>query len=368
MRKLKKYIIMLILMVVVVFMIYKVFMITYNKDLNGSIEVASNAENYNYLKASAEKFMSMNKKIEINVTKYTQDEIVGYLNKTLSSESEVNLVTLNSKILRNLDDDSLEKINYSDNLIEGYSKNFNLWRLNEIKKEGHYLAMPIQNNPQFLMVREDILNQYGYKSEDIRTWSELIALYKDIKNKYDKKIDLFSYDLTTTKNIEDIIIYQGGTVDQGEEIISAIENENLMGKDTPLCYIADKNNYNEIISKNLENSLRAIMIPAIVIGGNRAVSLDGDNIVIMRSNYEKQEISNKFLTFLIANQSLIDEKLIDNEGFFPSSKAFYNNIIVDKEFDKINNQKILSIMTNIANRVPNTTDYEEVDNILNNKK
>lgn len=368
MRNLKKNIIVLIMITLLVLSMYKVFKIINNKELVGSIEVITDEENYVYLKDSAEKFMSANKKSKINVTKNNKDEMIEYLNKASNVENEINLMMLDSKTLRSINDDSLENISYQDNIIDSYSKNFNLWRLNEVKKGEHYLGLPIQSNPQFLIIREDILNQYGYKSEDIRSWNELIDLYKYIDSKSNNEISLFSYDLTTIEEIEKIIIYQGGNINQAEEITNIIKDDNLMGKETPLGYIADKNNYKNIINNNLKNSLKAIMIPAIVVGGNRAVSFDGDNIVALKSEYERQDVANRFLRFLIDNQNLISVDTLNNEGFFPSSRAFYNNIVVDKEFEEINNQKVLSIMTNIVNRVPDTTDYDRIDDILDVRK
>lgn len=368
MRNIKKNIIILIMIILLVLSMYKVFKIINNKDLDGNIDIITNAENYAYLKESAEKFMSINKKSKINVTQYNKDEIIGYLNKVPNVENETILIMLDSKTLRSLNDDSLEHISYQDNIIDSYSKNFNLWRLNELKKGEHYLGIPIQSNPQFLIIREDILNQYGYKSEDIRSWNELIYLYKDIDSKSNSEISLFSYDLTTIDEIEKIIIYQGGTINQAEEITNIIKDDNLMGKGTPLCYIANKNNYKNIINNNLKKSLKLTMIPAIVVGGNRAVSFDGDNIVALKSEYERQEVANRFLRFLIDNQNLISIDVLNNEGFFPSSRAFYNNTVIDKEFEEINNQKVLSIMTNIVNRVPDTTDYDRIDEILDVRK
>lgn len=368
MRNIKKNIIILIMIILLVLSMYKVFKIINNKDLDGNIDIITNAENYAYLKESAEKFMSINKKSKINVTQYNKDEIIGYLNKVPNVENETILIMLDSKTLRSLNDDSLEHISYQDNIIDSYSKNFNLWRLNELKKGEHYLGIPIQSNPQFLIIREDILNQYGYKSEDIRSWNELIDLYKDIDSKSNSEISLFSYDLTTIDEIEKIIIYQVGTINQAEEITNIIKDDNLMGKGTPLCYIANKNNYKNIINNNLKKSLKLTMIPAIVVGGNRAVSFDGDNIVALKSEYERQEVANRFLRFLIDNQNLISIDVLNNEGFFPSSRAFYNNTVIDKEFEEINNQKVLSIMTNIVNRVPDTTDYDRIDEILDVRK
>lgn len=368
MRNIKKNIIILIMIILLVLSMYKVFRIINNKDLDGNIEIITNAENYAYLKESAEKFMSTNKKSKINVTQYNKDEIIGYLNKVPNIENETILIMLDSKTLRSLNDDSLDHISYQDNIIDSYSKNFNLWRLNELKKGEHYLGIPIQSNPQFLIIREDILNQYGYKSEDIRSWNELIDLYKDIDSKSNSEISLFSYDLTTIDEIEKIIIYQGGTINQAEEITNIIKDDNLMGKGTPLCYIANKNNYKNIINNNLKKSLKLTMIPAIVVGGNRAVSFDGDNIVALKSEYERQEVANRFLRFLIDNQNLISIDVLNNEGFFPSSRAFYNNAVIDKEFEEINNQKVLSIMTNIVNRVPDTTAYDRIDEILDVRK
>lgn len=368
MRNIKKNIIILIMIILLVLSMYKVFKIINNKDLDGNIDIITNAENYAYLKESAEKFMSINKKSKINVTQYNKDEIIGYLNKVPNVENETILIMLDSKTLRSLNDDSLEHISYQDNIIDSYSKNFNLWRLNELKKGEHYLGIPIQSNPQFLIIREDILNQYGYKSEDIRSWNELIDLYKDIDSKSNSEISLFSYDLTIIDEIEKIIIYQGGTINQAEEITNIIKDDNLMGKGTPLCYIANKNNYKNIINNNLKKSLKLTMIPAIVVGGNRAVSFDGDNIVALKSEYERQEVANRFLRFLIDNQNLISIDVLNNEGFFPSSRAFYNNTVIDKEFEEINNQKVLSIMTNIVNRVPDTTDYDRIDEILDVRK
>lgn len=366
MRNKVKYVVLFIFILVITAIIYIISRATSLKELKGSIEVWADESNYSYLKNVADEFTESNKKVNIVVNKKQDGEILSYLNTANIEEIVPSLITVNSRELRSLGAEEIEKINYSDLIIENYNKNFNLWRLNEIKTGKNYLGVPIQSNPQVMMIREDILNEYGYNSEDIRTWEELINISKDIKNKSQGSIDLFSYNHIKVQDLAKIMIYQGASIYEEEELVGLIKNNDLMGKRTSLCYIANKNNYKDIIEQNPEDALKVIMIPAISIGGNRAVSLDGDNLVVMKISSEKQELTNRFIAFAINNQDKMGEKLINNEPFFPSSKAFYNNAVVDTSFDKINNQKLWNIMINVSNRMPEIKDYYNLDEIIKN--
>ena len=362
-----KYIILIVFILFVVLIGYRSFNIMLPKDIKGNIKIMANDNNYDYLKNAADEFMENNKKVNISIERKSDNEILNYL-KDGNYENSPDLITINSKRLRNLDEKALEKINYANDIIESYNKNFNFARINEIGKGKDYLAVPIQSNPQILMIREDLLNEYGYKLEDIRTWKDLIDLAKNIKDKSQGKIDLFSYNDITIQEIEHILFYEGANVNEKDEISSLIKNEDVMGKASPLCYIANKNNYKTIINNNKDNSLKAIMIPAIMIGGNRSVVLDGDNIAMLKNDNDEQDLSSRFITFLISNQSLMEKMFSGDGGFFPSSRNFYSNAIMDTKFKKLNGQQLWNIVTNVANRQIEISDYSKFDELINSSK
>ena len=78
------------------------------------------------------------------------------------------------------------------NIILTYNKTFKESRLQEVKVDDNYNAIPFESNPIALFVRNDILDQYGYKVSDINTWNDLIKIGTEIKSKTSGEFNLFS--------------------------------------------------------------------------------------------------------------------------------------------------------------------------------
>ncbi|MBL4932715.1 ABC transporter substrate-binding protein [Clostridium paridis] len=355
-----KYSILFLCIFIVVGLFYANNKVINLKPLKGSFVIWASKENYKYLEESSKEFMETNKKVSITVKEKSKDEIINYIEKGSSSDDAPSVVSINSKDLRNLSNKGMQGIASAHNIIDSYGKTFNSWRLNEISVQDDLLAIPIENNPVFMFLRKDILDQYGYKVEDIRTWKELLDVSKDIKNKSSGKISLLNYSYVTLDSLRNIMLYQAGTDKNIKETLDFIKNNDLMGKGTTIAYIATKDNYNNIIDASNEDTLTAVMLPAFEIGGNRAASLDGENLAIVKSTNEKQELATRFITYSINNQSLM-EKFLKENTFFPSSVVFYKNSIVDTEFSKVNNDKVWSLMANICNRNYTIDDYKKLD-------
>ncbi|MEQ8197262.1 MAG: ABC transporter substrate-binding protein [Clostridiaceae bacterium] len=360
MRIKMKYIIITISLLITASLFYVNIKMTNLKQLTGSIIIWASKENFRYLNDSAKEFMNTNKKVTITVKEKSEDEVINYMEAGNASLESPSVVTINSRDLRNLNDAGKSKINDAGDIMNEYGKNFNSWRINEVTINNDVLAVPLENDPVFLFFRKDILEEYGYKAENIRTWKELLDISRDIKNRSQGTVSLFNYSDITLESIKNIMFYQQIEADKVNEIIDTIKNDNLMGKGAVIAHVATKDNYKTIIDEYPENSLTAAMLPSLEIGGNRAAVMDGEDVAIIKNSNETNELAISFITFSVSNQTLM-EKYLKESDFFPSSTAFYKNSIIDTDFSKVNNEKIWSLMVNICNRNNAVQDYKKLE-------
>lgn len=196
MKSKNKYIVGAITIVFIILILYSLQPIS-NEAIKGNIVVWANDYTYDYLFKVAKEFEENNKRTKIKVINISNDE---YLNsiKNVEKEKLPNIANLNFIDIQNLHE-KVEIISETNEIIETYRNNFNKNRVKQIEYNEKYMGVPLTSRPIAFFIRKDILNEYGYKVEDINTWENLFKIGIDIFNKTNGDIRIFS-----SKDIDNI--------------------------------------------------------------------------------------------------------------------------------------------------------------------
>lgn len=354
---------------VIIFLINLILSKANREALKGDIVVWTEDTYYSYFTKIADEFEKSNKKVHISVVNVSKEE---YLNKIINSNYKdlPNIVQLNFAEINKVK----EKIDFTEenkDIIETYKKNFNKSRLKEVEINEDYYAVPFTSNPIALYLREDILEDYGYGSEDINTWKQLIDIGKEIQTKTNGEITIFSNE--DKKNIALLILSQ--LVDDEskeyskEDIINEfkdIYNENYVtNDDNYLCRITSLDFYKEIVNTGVQYLWECKNPPSFNIGENKLFDLGGENLVALKVG-KNEEAVKEFIAFAATNKELLSEELLEF-NFFPSSlyslKVKYNKESRSNlESDEENNPFL--ILTNIVERAPSIRNYDKFKEIV----
>lgn len=361
MRNKKKAIILLLSFFIVIFL--SVFFSSSNKSsLKGDIVVWTNEYYYDYFLNIASDFEESNKKVDIKVVLVNEDE---YINKIInSSDTELpNIAHLNFAEI-NLVKDKINLINENMSTIETYKNNFNINRLKEIETDGGYYGIPFTSSPISMYLREDVLNSFGYKTEDINTWNQLIEIGKDINIKSNGEYNLFSY--KDKLNIELLLVAQlieGNKEISKEEIlskISGIYNEENTTSDNYICSISGLDFYKVLSEGEIEGVWECKNPPSINIGENRLFDLGGENLVALNEGKNSEAIK-VFMAFASTNKELLSKEIIKKD-FLPSSLYALNVKLADGS--NIKGSSPLLVLMNTIERAPAITNFNEFKDII----
>lgn len=352
--------------------------------VKGDIEIWVDDKTYNYLSEAAEKFMAINNKSNIKVTKVYEYEYLDKLNQSFDSKSLPSILQVPSD---NLDERILNKKNRSYNQIENsiindYSKKFTKGRLEEVTYDGMIFAIPLTSRPLILYLREDMLNVYGYRSEDINTWSDVIDMGKDIYIKSGGKVKVLNGVGSDYNDIISLLIMQ--TLEELEveedipkeivlnkvkEKLDNLITNNILNNDLDgefLARISSINGMAELLSLDVECEWVAKKVPAIAPGGNRLYVAEGENLVVLDESEENKELIRRFIGY-IASSSDFSTKYIQRGDFFLSYLSSYRSKVIEEPIKNFSGESPIVTMANVAERAPNIKDYnlyKKVKNII----
>jgi multiple sugar transport system substrate-binding protein len=369
MRIKRKKILWLLVFFIIIFFINLVLSKSNREALRGEIVVWTEDTYYSYFTKIANEFEKSNKKVNINVINISEED---YLDNIMSSDYRdlPNVVQLNFAEMNKVKD----KIDFTEenkDIIETYKKNFNESRLKEVQINENYYAVPFTSNPIALYLREDILKEYGYESEGINTWKQLISIGKEINIKTNGEITIFSS--KDKENISLLILSQ--LVDDEskeyskEDIINEIKNiynENYVtDSDNYLCRVDSLDFYKEIVNKGVQYLWGCKNPPSFNVGENKLFDLGGENLVALKIGKSEEAIK-EFIAFTATNRELLSEELLKG-NFFPSSlyslKVTYNKESRSSLGNSEENSPFL-ILSNIVERAPSIKNYDKFEEIV----
>lgn len=370
MDKNKKYLLALAFIIPLLLIIY-IFQINSHESVKGNITVWADENTYDYLSKIAKEFEESNKRANIKVVNISKEE---YLDKIKDTEEEKlpNIVHLDFIGINDFKD-KIKIVNETNEIIETYNKNFNNNRLKQVECDGQYMGVPLTSKPMALFIREDILNKYGYKVEDINTWNDMFKIGVEIFNKTNGEIRLFS-----KKDIDNLKLLISAEIMQesnNEKELKANIEKNIKSifSSELISYYGDSNYVARISSLEIIKELNEELIPgkwicklppSINLGANKFYDLGGENLVILNCNNDNIKLIRSFISYAATDIELLQTQLIEG-NMFPSSLYTYKDKSLESKVKNTNIQgsSPFVIFCNISERAPILKDYKLIQDI-----
>lgn len=358
----------------VVFIGATLFLQVYN-DLNsgtqvdGEITIATNESTYEYLQRASEKFMAKNSKANINIV------IMNEFTPDLLGDENISVLNINSRDLQSIMDNEeyMSQIFKNSSITDTYSNNFTSSRLEEVKFHEEVVAIPLTTRPLVMYLREDMLNQYGYKYDDMNTWDDFIRIGKDIYEKSNGKVKILNVTGQDYKDLVAVLTMQVMELQKNldkvtPEAISALVNEkiellrsnnilNEVDGGEFLAKVASINGMRELSALEEECSWVPCNMPSMVVGGNKFYVGEGENLIITNKKEENSELIRRFIGYLTSNSNFAIKDIISGK-FYLSFLNIYKDVAIEENINNFNEKSPLVIMSNIAEKAPKIKDYD----------
>ncbi|NLK94314.1 MAG: extracellular solute-binding protein [Clostridiales bacterium] len=348
-----------------------------DKNIRGKIVVWSDEKTYDYMNSVAQEFMIQNTKCNIEVVKINENELDSYLIEAIKTGSLPNIVEIGSDSLNKLIEevDGNSSFKNIDSYINNYSSNYTGRMLQEGKIDDKNIGFPFTTNPIVLYLREDMLNEYGYKGENINTWTDLINMGKDVFEKSGGKIRVLKATGKDYEYLISLLVMQAMEESNSEteikkivdEKISILKNDNILNYDDYGSYLArlsSMEGMDELRKIDTECQWTANNAPSVVNGGNRFYLMEGKTLITFNKDGNNNNLlAEKFLGALTINSENII-KYLDNQLFL-SSLSVYNNKQIEISFNNFQGKSPLVIMSNISKKAPELEEYSLYKKIKN---
>ena len=353
-----------IISLAIIVLISNIIMSLIKQNKTGKIIVWAKNENYKYIQDVAEAYMENIKGVKITVNKY-DDEDYNDLENVSKLNNCPDIVCLDSEELNDLINKDIELKNV-DSLISKNSSYFSERMIQEVTSEEDNKAIPFTTNPIVMYLRQDMLKEYGYDCDDIKTWNDFINMGKDIYNKSAGKIKILNCVGEDYNSLISLLVMQAMEENDNEFVIkeyvdnmlNQLEENNILNKDENSQYFAKISSVDGCYEiKQIENQCiwTANNPPSYIIGGNRFYLKEGTYLSIISHDNSDNETVNDFVSYLINNKKII-KKHAFNKTFYSSFNAY----ISSNTESNVNNFKDKSpylVMSNIAIKAPSVSDF-----------
>lgn len=364
--KIKRKMFIYLLMIIFIVLIINTLVIRPNNHIvKGNIRIWVEDKYYSYFTSIAKEFEENNKKVDIEVVSVNQEDYLYKIVNTNSNELP-SIVHLDFKELNSIRD-KISFTNENSEIIDTYNKNFNSSRLEEVKIKDKYYAIPFTSNPIAIYLRSDILDNFGYKVDDINSWSNLIDIGKDIYIKSNGEINIFSSQDELNIRLllaAQLVNYEEKNYKNNEiiNIINLIYNESFITDNNALCRIGSINFYKELANENIEGIWECKNPPNFNIGENRFYDVGGENLVALNTDNNEEAIKS-FISYAATNKELLSKEML-NYNFVPSSLYSLRMKYISEESSKVDGNSPFLILSNIVEKAPEIKNFDKFNEII----
>lgn len=348
----------------IIVLISNIIMSLIKQNKTGKVIIWAKNENYKYIQDVAEAYMENINGVKITVNKY-DDEDYNDLENISKSNNCPDIICLDSEELNDLINKDIELKNV-DSLISKNSSYFSERMIQEVTSEGDNKAIPFTTNPIVMYLRQDMLREYGYNCDDIKTWNDFINMGKDIYNKSQGKIKILNCVGEDYNSLISLLVMQAMEENDNEFVIkeyvdnmlNQLEENNILNKDENGQYFAKISSVDgcyEIKQIEDECTWTANNPPSYIIGGNRFYLEEGTYLSIISHDNSDNETVNDFVSYLINNKKII-KKHAFNKTFYSSFNA-YISIKTESDVNNFKDKSPYLVMSNIAIKAPSVSDF-----------
>lgn len=348
---------------------------TNEQKVKGKIEVLVNGDEYDYISQCAEKFMMVNEKAVVTIKKIEngKEEIQEEINKSFFEKAEI--VEDNRSDYDGLGITDITNFNVNEYIVKTYSKNFSEYRINQVTKNERVIGIPVTSRPLALYVRDDMLNQYGYKKENFNTWNDVIEIGKDIYEKSNGKVKILNATGQDYKDLIDLLIMQNLAYDTAGEVKTAVEAKvqelkdnnilNLQDGGEFLARISSINAMREIMALDVPCDWNCINVPSNGFGANKFFAAEGSNLIVINQTEDNERLIQKFMTYVLTNNKEVIDYVKKGE-IFSSYLYTYKNKTIEESVKNFSEKSPLVILANIEEKTPPINDYDKYLEVKNN--
>lgn len=342
-----------------------------DRKLKGKIIINVGKQRINYIQTYVDEFNKIYPNVKIDVK---EDNDIYKSPENIHKEFADMIVLKNeytqyflSKATENFSD-------ISDN-ISYYKDKFSKGELNSVSFNNKIYGIPLDRSPYAMIYRKDVFDKCKLNIEDIRTWKDYINSCSEINKKlkgdykflwvedrsYIYKILLGQLGETYTAKTGNWSFNSSNSI-KALEMMKKFDSSKIVLEDNSnmieqikkgklLATICSINDINLIMTKlpEMKNKLSIGKIPAFEIGGNRDVSMNGYNMLVLNNGKNKDVVST-FLEFMLRNEKL-QLQMLHSEGIFPANMDIYKSEEFNKKIEYFND-KVWLIGSNIQKQAP----------------
>lgn len=327
-----KKLISLIIGMIIVFVV--IYLMPSHGEKSGDISILIESEDRDFINNLVDEFLEKNTKVKVKLV--TVDEV---------DEDFVPDLQFTSK------DIELNNNNdYNMSIMESYRNNFTKQRVKQNEVDGKLGGIPFTSNPIALFIRDDLLKQFDYTTEDINSFEKLISVGIDIYNKTSGNVRIFSY--KDSLNIRYILNKQSNLMTP-EEVEQFIESElvSSYGDDNYLFRLGSIEVVKEIKDGVSVGEWICTYPYSVNRGENRFYQSGGKNIIVYKNPKQDEDIVKKFITFCLLASKTVDNYFTSGD-IFPSAISKYENNDLENQVSNFKNDNPFVILTNISLKAP----------------
>ena len=312
--------------------------------------------------------MELNNKAHIEVIQIYKDTYKRQIEEAIANDHMPDVVQIDSGYVRTLQENYKDlEIKKDKDIISKFIKNYTKSRIEEISDKDNIWGIPFTSRPLILYLRQDVLDQYGYKNEDITTWQSLINMGMDIYSRSGGEIKVLNGVGQDYNDLVSLLVMQGleAYSDKDEvykyvsEKLKELEDNNILNKNSKgkfIARISSESAIKEISSIEEECVWTANNVPARINGSNRFYVAEGENLVILKNNERSIKITKKFAEYLSNNTKDSVEYLIKGDMFL-SYLSCYSNKNIEGYIKNFTGKSPLIVMDNIQAKAMALDDY-----------
>lgn len=335
-----------------------------NDKVRGNIQLWASENTYNYLIECANKFMESNEKVSIDVNKIDD---YNTLKSSLENDksNDVKIFESSEYELSKLGLDKLNFYNPDETILSVYSNNFSAYRLKQVKSNDKIIGVPLTSRPLGLYLREDLLEEYGYRSDDFNTWDDVIRIGNDIYNKSNESVNILNATNQDYYDLLDLLIMQNldKEKDKIKEVVNSqleeLDNNNILNKSNDKEYLCKISSINGI--KNTVNSdekWKIVTPPSNGAGRNKFFSAKGTELYVLKTKNDNSKLIDKFIIFILGNNKETIN-YISSGDFFSSYLYTYKDKDIENSIANFNGQNPLVVLSNIEEKAYIINDYKK---------
>ena len=230
----KKNIISIISIVICAIIVLIVFggviFINDKKKQMGTIIIWADEDEYDYINTVAQQFIMENEDFDIEIEKINSENYKEEIEKAISEDKIPDIIEMDSQEILEFNNNYKNKLSIynCEEIIMDNKDEFNKRSIQDVTIDNNMMAVPYTMNPLVLYLRQDMLKDYNYLPEDIKTWDDLISIGKDIYNKSNKNVKIINAIGKEYNYLVDLLIQQA--ISEEKDINKAKENVNNMIK------------------------------------------------------------------------------------------------------------------------------------------